>query len=124
MGKKRVLNVGQCAADNWSIARTLTTHFEADVVPAATAREALDRLRQEKFDLVLVNRLFDADGGSGIEFVKQAKGDDKLRETPVMLVSNHADAQREAIEAGAVQGFGKAALDEPEMLETLRPHLG
>ena len=40
-----------------------------------------------------------------------------------MLVSNYADAQREAVEAGAEPGFGKASLGRPEMLGKIRPIL-
>ena len=32
------------------------------------------------------------------------------------LVSNHADAQSEAVQAGAAPGFGKAELGRPAML--------
>jgi hypothetical protein len=41
----------------------------------------------------------------------------------VMLVSNHEDAQRAAVEAGAVPGFGKAALGHPAMLARMGNYL-
>jgi CheY-like chemotaxis protein len=124
MSAKRVLNVGQCAADNWSIARTLEKHFRAEVVPASDAAEALDRLERESFDLVLVNRVLDADGSSGLDVIKRVRGEDALRGAPVMLVSNYEDAQREAAAAGAVPGFGKAALGHPRMLDRVAKYLG
>ncbi len=34
-----------------------------------------------------------------------------------MLVSNHEDAQAEAVAAGALPGFGKASLGQPGMIE-------
>jgi CheY-like chemotaxis protein len=85
-----------------------------------TAVQALARLRGESFDLVLVNRILDADGSSGVDFIRQLKDDDQLAEVPVMLVSNYVDAQEEAEQAGAVRGFGKAALGQPPMIERLR----
>jgi two-component system chemotaxis response regulator CheY len=117
---KRVLSVGQCGADHFGISRTLQLHFEAEVVAAHTPEEALSRLRQGDFALILVNRVLDSDGSSGLDLVKQLKVNDDLRELPVMLVSNYEDAQEEAIRAGAVPGFGKSALGQPRMLDRVR----
>ena len=116
MAAKRVLSVGQCFADHCAIARTLQEHFGAEVVPADDAGEALARLREETFDLVLVNRILDRDGAQGVELVKEIVAEDELRRVPVMLVSNHDDSQRQAVACGAVAGFGKAALGQPQML--------
>jgi CheY-like chemotaxis protein len=123
MAARRVLSVGQCAADHAGISWALRK-FGVEVTPAATQAEALQRLRLEAFDLVLVNRVIDADGDVGVELIRRMKADRALGATPVMLVSNHADAQREAVEAGAEPGFGKAALGRPEMPECMRPFLG
>lgn len=117
----RVLSVGQCALDHGNVSRVLRSEFGADVVPAATADEALAAVRQGGFALVLVNRIFDADGDSGLELIKRIKAESAV---PVMLVSNFADAQAQAQEAGARPGFGKAALGAAETLTRLREHLG
>jgi CheY-like chemotaxis protein len=121
---KRVLSVGQCAADHWSIKLALRTAFDAEVVPADSAEEAAALLRQGGFDLVLANRLFDSGGGNGLDFIRRLKADPQLAGVPVMLVSNYEHAQAQAVAAGAVPGFGKAELGEPAMLDRLRPHLG
>ena len=123
MAQQRVLSMGQCGADHANLRWAIERQFHAEVVPAATAEEALAELRQDTFTLVLVNRLADADGSSGVDFVKRLKGEQDLRDIPVMLVSNHEDAQREAIQAGAVPGFGKAALGQPQMIGRLKPFL-
>jgi CheY-like chemotaxis protein len=123
MSTRRVLSVGQCTADHGRISSTLHATFAAEVVGADTAAEALDRLRQEAFSLVLVNRVFDADSDSGVAFIRQMKADPAAAGTPVMLVSNYADAQAEAAAAGAEPGFGKAALRAPETVARLKPHL-
>jgi CheY-like chemotaxis protein len=117
MTMKRVLSVGQCAADHPSIAHVLRREFDAQTIGAVDAEEALARLRESTFDLVLVNRVFDADGDSGLELIRRLKADSALAATPVMLVSNYEDAQAEAVQAGAVPGFGKAMLGRPAMLE-------
>src|SRR5947208_2898845 len=107
MVAKRVLSVGQCMADHGSISRTLHRSFGAEVVAAHTADEALERLRHDTFALVLVNRVLDADGSSGLDLISRVKADEGLRPVPVMLVSNYQDAQGQAVAAGAEPGFGK-----------------
>ena len=118
---RRVLSVGQCSFDHGNLSRVLRAELGAEVVPAATAEEALAAARRGGFALVLVNRVFDADGGSGLELIPRLK---EAAEVPVMLVSNFADAQEKAVEAGAVPGFGKATLSAPETLARLKEHLG
>jgi CheY-like chemotaxis protein len=120
---KRILSAGQCGADHAAIVRTFGQHLQAEVVAADSVDEALVQLRQGGFDLVLVNRVFDADGTPGLELVKQVQADEQLRQTRLMLVSNHEDAQREAVTAGALPGFGKAALGHPQMLARVRSFL-
>jgi CheY-like chemotaxis protein len=124
MPLKRVLSVGQCFADHSSIRWTLEEHFPAQVIPAATVAEVKARLQQERYDLILVNRIFDADGVSGLDLIEQLKQDEKSRDLPVMLVSNYEDAQQEAVARGALPGFGKASLGQPQMLGHLRKVLG
>jgi response regulator RpfG family c-di-GMP phosphodiesterase len=122
MSNKRTLSVGQCSADHGSITYTLRENFRAQVVEADTIDEALRLLAAEPFDLVLVNRVFDVDGSPGIDLVRQIKAGPH-GQVPVMLVSNYEDAQNEAVEAGAVPGFGKATLGRPAMLAAVRPFL-
>lgn len=124
MPGKRVLSVGQCFADHSSLSRTLKQHFGAEVVPADSPAEALGLLEQQAFDLVLVNRVFDADGSSGLAFIRQLTQEQPQIIVPVMLVSNYDDAQREAAALGARPGFGKAALGQPQTLARLREILG
>ena len=45
-------------------------------------------LRAGEFDLVLVNRVLDADGSSGLDLIRAIKADPDLANVPVMLVSN------------------------------------
>ncbi len=123
MTGKRVLSVGQCGADHGGIRWALHAEFGAEVVAARSGAEALDKLRHGEYALVLVNRVLDWDGSPGVAVVRAVKTDEALRRVPVMLVSNYADAQEEAVAAGAEPGFGKAALGRPEMLERVRPFL-
>jgi two-component system, chemotaxis family, chemotaxis protein CheY len=123
MTAKRVLSVGQCGADHYGISLTFRQAFGVEVEAASTQTEALRLMRQAPFDLVLVNRIFDRDGDSGVDMIRLAKADEALQTTPVLLVSNYADAQQEAVEAGGEPGFGKADLGRSEMLDRVRPFL-
>ncbi len=108
----QVLSYGQCAADRYGIERLVRGALAAEVTSVNTAHEALDALRRGGYALVLVNRV-PAYGGSGLELIARLKSDPALGHIPVMLVSDLADAQREAEALGAVPGFGKAQLSSP-----------
>ena len=70
--------------------------------------------------LLLVNRVLAGDFGtdSGVELIGQIHA----RKTPAtaMLISNHDDAQAEAIGFGALPGFGKSQLYSDQTLRRLR----
>jgi CheY-like chemotaxis protein len=117
----RVLSIGQCAADHAAISRVLADQFQAAVIPVDNEEQAALELRRAPVSLVLVNRIFDADGRSGLEFIRRWK--EQEPHIAIMLVSNYEDAQTDAREAGAVPGFGKAALGQPHMLDRVRPYL-
>lgn len=119
---KKVLSVGQCAYDHGNLTRALAGEFGVEVEPAATADEALSAVRRGGYALVLVNRVFDADGGSGLELIRAVKAESSA--VPVMLVSNFPESQAEAVAAGAAEGFGKASLSSPQTLAKLRECLG
>ena len=120
---KRVLDVGQCSPDHGSIRRLVEGRFGAQVSQADDLPGALAQLRKSQFDLVLVNRKLDLDYSDGLQIIKQMKADPDLASIPVMLVSNYADAQAEAVAIGATLGFGKASIGNPQTDELLRPFL-
>ena len=122
MASKRILSIGQCGADHAGISRMISANFDAEVIPCDSGAEARARVAREPFDLVLVNRILDSDGSEGIDIIKALK--ESEASVPVMLVSNHDDAQREAVAAGAVLGFGKSALGQPQTIARLRRLLG
>ncbi|MHC5542025.1 hypothetical protein ACYOEI_27715, partial [Singulisphaera rosea] len=110
MSQIRILNVGQCGFDNSNLTRFFDQHFRARVSNVDTFDEAVASLRAGPFDLVLVNRISDADGSPGLELIGTLKADQALSEVPVMLVSNFANAQADAVALGALPGFGKSDL--------------
>ena len=114
---RRVLSVGQCGPDHYSISRFLERHFDVEIATADREQQAIQRLRSEPFDLVLVNRKLDVDYSDGLAIIRAMKADPSLAGVPVMLVSNYAESQEEAVAAGAEYGFGKSALNSPETVE-------
>lgn len=120
---KRVLDVGQCGFDHGAIRQLVAGEFGAEVVQAHRLDDTLVALKGGRFDLVLINRKLDADYSDGLAVLRAIKGDPSLAATPVMLVSNFADAQATAVAAGAEPGFGKSELTFPDTREKLRMFL-
>jgi len=119
----RVLSVGQCGYDNSGIRRVLSSRFDVDLVEADSGDDALASLNAGAFDLVLVNRKLFSDDAPGIDVIRRIKSDPRFEALPVMMVSNFADAQAEAVQAGAEPGFGKANLNSPDTLARLANRL-
>ena len=115
--KQTVISVGQCGYDNSRI-RSLIRSIDSTVEIKETdshqeTMEVLASLGEAA--LVLVNRVFDMDGASGMGFISQLKSkESQFAGIPVMLVSNYEKSQAEAIANGAIPGFGKSELQSVE----------
>lgn len=120
---KKVLSVGQCGPDHAILSQFLRSHFAAQVEPACRLDDALEKLRTDSYDLVLVNRKLDADYSDGMKVLESIKSDPSLRDVPVMLITNYPEYQQRAVAAGAALGFGKLELKNPETIDKLRPFL-
>lgn len=120
---KQVLSVGQCGFDHGAISRFVQSTCAAHVTAAETTDEALDLLRRSRYDLVLVNRVLDADGSPGVELIRQMQADADLQSVPVMLVTNYPDHQQQAVALGAAYGFGKSELGTAEAAARLKEYL-
>ncbi len=113
-----ILSIGQCGFDHSSIARFLSRTLQARTEHAATAAEGLQKLALGSYHLVLVNRIIDGDGSSGIDLVTTLCAQRDC--PPVMLVSNLPEAQAAAVAVGAVAGFGKSSMVDPEVARHLQ----
>lgn len=120
---KRVLDVGQCRPDHFAISRVLVSWFGVEVDQAHSAGDALAKLDEKPYDLVLVNRQLDVDRSPGLDLIRSIRHEAKWSDIPVMLISNRDDAQDAAVEEGAVRGFGKSALAHPATQVLLKPYL-
>lgn len=119
MPAHRILSVGQCGYDHRNLTRHLAGRLNAEIIPADTFDEAFEELRAGRFDLLLVNRVTDADETVGLDLIRSLKADPSLASIPTMLVSDHSKAQAEAVSLGALPGFGKSAINHPKTLDQL-----
>jgi len=117
---KQVLAVGNCDADHRSISHLIERNFDAQVVQAHNKEDALSDLHNGSIDLVLVNRKLDGDYSDGLDVIKQIKQDATLTEVPCMMITNFIEHQELAIQAGALLGFGKRELSNPETIARLK----
>lgn len=119
--KKRVLDVGNCSLDHGSITQLIQSNFDAVVELAAGGEEALQLLERNDYALVLVNRLLDTDGSSGLDLIKNIKT--RSADIPVMMITNFAEHQDAAVADGAIRGFGKSSLSDITTIDLLREYL-
>lgn len=118
---QRVLSVGNCAYDQSNLQRVLKQHFRVEIDSADDAVSARKMINENDYNIVLINRVFDSNNESGIEFIKQLKKNES--EIPVMLISNFDEYQQQAMAEGAVQGFGKSSIGRPEFVELMMQYL-
>ena len=121
---KKVLDVGNCGPDNFTLTDLVSKQFGAEVIQAHGMQDALEQLKNGSFDLVTVNRLMDRDGSSGLEIIKAIKADEALASNKVIMVTNFAEHQELAVAAGAEPGYGKKTISSPETLELFKKYLG
>lgn len=123
--KPIVLDVGQCDYDHGRI-RSFLERMGCEVKRAHTAAEARHALSHGNVSLVLVNRIFDSDGTDGVALIGDLAKEGNSQASPrkVMLVSNYPEYQEKAVAQGAVYGFGKSELDQPETAEKVSKAIG
>lgn len=117
---KRILDIGNCGPDHAGITRFFKSHFDCEVLQADRAVDALEKLKAQPFDLVVVNRKLDIDYSDGLEVIREIKATPELSNVPVMMITNYAEHQDAAVAAGAVRGFGKLEYNQPETLERVQ----
>jgi CheY-like chemotaxis protein len=113
-----ILDIGQCGIDGPQMARLWHDELGAEVDRCDSGQDARDRIARNHYDLILVNRLLAADNLSGLELIRDLI--DAGTSVPVMLVSNLKQAQDAAVALGAVRGFGKAQLHDPNVVALVR----
>lgn len=91
---------------------------------AISAEEALERCREQRFALFLVD--IEMPGMDGLEFVRLTRADPRLRDVPAILVSSRSSAadRRRGAEVGAAHYIAKDEFDQGQLLAAIRRWVG
>lgn len=117
----RIVLVGHCGVDGPRLKEAIESGASPCEVLRINTLEELESVCREGADLLLVNREPVGFDEQGMDLVR-----DLCKRYPgqkVMLVSDYEDAQQEAVQAGALPGFGKAELGSPRLVETVKEAL-
>lgn len=122
-GRRRIGLVGHCGADTYALTAAIQGFIpEAECVRINDAADLERRLPD--LDALLINRIvegrFSTDRGVDLIRELRTRGERK----PLLLISDRADAQAEAQEAGAQPGFGKAEMRADKARDRLLSALG
>jgi CheY-like chemotaxis protein len=117
---KKVLLVGHCGPDSSYLRMTVKNALGDVKILAADDQRELRAALDGGVDLILFNRElgYGFDEDLGVDVIRWLKPN--YPSLKMILVSNYAEAQRAAIEAGALPGFGKRELGSKRVIELLR----
>ncbi len=116
---KKIALVGHCGPDS-SYLRMVASKAARDVqILHADDDAELSRVIGQGVDLVLFNRElgYGFTHQTGVEAIGYLRA--AMPKLKMMLVSNYAEAQAEAVAAGALPGFGKRELGSKRVIELL-----
>ncbi|MCX5662140.1 MAG: hypothetical protein NTW19_20885 [Planctomycetota bacterium] len=118
---KQVVLVGHCGADTASLDYVVRTALGAVSISVAHDRKTAERMAGPDA-LLLVNRVLDYgfEGEGGIELIRALAP----RGARMMLISNYAESQAQAVAVGALPGFGKSQMHEERTAKMLRDAAG
>jgi CheY-like chemotaxis protein len=119
---KRVLVVEDNAL-NMRLIQDILEPLQHDVVEAKNGLEALEILRQDRPDLILLDVLLP--GMNGIDVLKHIKTNPALTAIPVVVMTASGDSSvhRQCVEAGC-NGFVLRPFTRKVLLDALKPYLG
>ena len=121
---KKVALVGHCGPDASYLRLAVARAVKDAQIIFADDQHTLNKLIDGGLDLILFNRQLDYgfETDEGVEMIKRLRETSPMVKT--MLVSNYPDAQQAAMQAGAVEGFGKREIGSPRVSELIRIALG
>ncbi len=117
---KKVALVGHCGPDSSFLRMAIAKAIPGVQIVAADDDGELKSVLDAGVDLVLFNRQLDYgfDDSQGVSVIRKLGR--FYPKTKMMLVSNYADAQAAAIQAGALPGFGKREIGGSRVTQLLR----
>jgi len=117
---KKVVLVGHCGADSSYLKLAVKAAEPGVQISSAESTSELTAMLGDGVDLVLVNRVLDYgfESEEGVELVRSFRK--AFPNAKMMLVSNFESAQKEAIAAGALPGFGKREIGTPKVKDLIK----
>jgi hypothetical protein len=121
--KKRVALVGHCGPDSSYLRMTVAKAGSNVAVFGIDDEDELKQGIEQGVDLLLLNRElgYGFEEKTGVDLIKRLRA--AHPKVKLMLVSNYADAQADAVANGALPGFGKRELGSQRVLELIRAAL-
>jgi len=122
MSKAKVLLVDD-EAFNLDFLQQALEDEEYEISIAADGQEALNKIKSEKPDLVLLDLMMPV--LDGFEVLKQVKADDNLRETPIIIISAEHDSKSvvKGIKQGA-EDYMTKPITAANLLKKVKEYLG
>ena len=120
---KIIALVGHCGPDNSYLRMVISSADQDAEVLSADDEAELNHLLQGPVDLVLLNRElgWGFNDMMGVDLIRHLRP--QHPQLKMMLVSNYPEAQADAVEAGAVPGFGKREIGSRRVIQLLRDAL-
>ncbi|MEM8737738.1 MAG: hypothetical protein AAGG38_04570 [Planctomycetota bacterium] len=115
----RIALVGHCGFDGSSLSRWLEASFPELEVTRVNDQAALDAVAEPE-SLLLINRLIEGrfSSASSLDMIRElAAGESK---PAMMLISNYPESQAQAVDAGALPGFGKQDIGRRDAVDRLK----
>lgn len=116
---EQILLVGHCVPDNYMLMSKMQQLFPDVTVDKCNNQTDLDTKANSK-TLLLINRILDGmfHTDAGIELIGKLA---QLADAPqMMLISNFAESQEQAVNVGALMGFGKSEMGSADTEDKLR----
>ena len=122
MGERIVL-VGHCGVDAPRLEAEVSKCLPRADVISVNSEEQLQEICEEGADLLLINRQlpYGFEAEEGLELMQDLQH--MHPDVKMMLISDRRDAQEQARQAGAIDGFGKGDLGTRKIAACLRDAL-
>ena len=120
---KRVGLVGHCSPDSSHLTMAVSAAVPGTKVIRVTDDAGTDKLLADGVDLLLINRAMEHGYSEeiGTDYLRKLKA--KAPNVKMMLITNYADVQEQAVQLGALPGFGKSSIMAAETKKKLQDAL-
>lgn len=118
--KKRTILVVEDSLTTRELERGLLEAAGFQVVTAIDGQDGMEKLKTQKFDLVLAD--IEMPRMDGLSLIRQMRTQEAHRDIPVVIVTTRDsdEDKRKGMEAGADAYFVKSQFDQDNLLETVR----